>query len=323
MAQGHRRGAVVARPGQGHRRLHRRRHRGGACQAGPPARRDRGPADGRDERRRRSLRGGQDVPASGREVGARDEEGRRLPHAVHGGREGRDGRAGRDRADPGQDRPRDGEGRRPRHRQEHRRRRARLQQLRGHRPGRDGPVREDPRTRQAGEGGSHRLERAHHALARRDGARRPRDGAAGVQAAAAHRRRDDQPRAHGREDRAALQRAGGARPRRQPRRARDHEPPQRSGQACVRRAASRRLREAPAPARPAQGQARPARPRAGQPDADPVARRGHSSARIHRRARAGRLPARDPARVHRLDAALPHLGAQGCLPPHPRAREVR
>ena len=33
--------------------------------------------------------------------------------------------------------------RRARHRQEHRRRRARLQQLRSHRPGRDGPVRED------------------------------------------------------------------------------------------------------------------------------------------------------------------------------------
>ena len=37
-----------------------------------------------------------------------------------------------------------GQGRRPRHRQEHRRRRAGLQQLRGHRPGRDGPLREDP-----------------------------------------------------------------------------------------------------------------------------------------------------------------------------------
>ena len=41
------------------------------------------------------------------------------------------------------------------------------------------------------------------------------------------------------------------------------------------------------------------------------------------RARARRLPARDAARVHRLDAVLPHLGAQGRLPAHPRAREVR
>ena len=39
----------------------------------------------------------------------------------------------------------DGQGRRARHRQEHRRRGARLQQLRGHRPRRDGAVREDPR----------------------------------------------------------------------------------------------------------------------------------------------------------------------------------
>ena len=39
----------------------------------------------------------------------------------------------------------DREGRRPRHRQEHRRRRAGLQQLRGDRPGRDGLLREDSR----------------------------------------------------------------------------------------------------------------------------------------------------------------------------------
>ncbi len=54
--------------------------------------RHRRPADGRHERRRRSVRRGQDVPAAGGEVGARDEEGGRLPDAVHGGREGRDGR---------------------------------------------------------------------------------------------------------------------------------------------------------------------------------------------------------------------------------------
>ena len=92
VAQGHRRGAALARAGQGHRRLHRDRHRGGARQARPAARRHRRPADGRHERGRRSLRRGQDVPAPGGEVRARDEEGRRLPHAVHGGREGRDGR---------------------------------------------------------------------------------------------------------------------------------------------------------------------------------------------------------------------------------------
>ena len=44
-----------------------------------PARRDRGPADGRHEGRRRPVRRGQDVPAAGREERARDEEGGRLP----------------------------------------------------------------------------------------------------------------------------------------------------------------------------------------------------------------------------------------------------
>ncbi len=53
------------------------------------------------------------------------------------------------RQGPGQDRPRHRQGRRPRHRQEHRRRRPRLQQLRGHRHGRHGLVRKDPRTRHA------------------------------------------------------------------------------------------------------------------------------------------------------------------------------
>ena len=50
----------------------------------------------------------------------------------------RDGRRRPGREDAGQDRARHGEGRRARHRQEHRRRGARLQQLRGHRHGRDG-----------------------------------------------------------------------------------------------------------------------------------------------------------------------------------------
>ncbi len=73
----------------------------------------------------------------------------------------------------------------------------------------------------------HRPQRPHHAVARRDGARGPRDGAPGLQAAAAHRRRHHQPRTHGRQDRAALQRTGGTRARRQPRRSCDHQPSQR------------------------------------------------------------------------------------------------
>ena len=59
----------------------------------PAARRDRGPADGRDEDRRRPVRVGPDVPAAGGEERACDEARGRLPRAVHGGREG--GAAGR------------------------------------------------------------------------------------------------------------------------------------------------------------------------------------------------------------------------------------
>ena len=55
----------------------------------------RGAADGRHERRRRPLRRGQDVPAAGRQECPGDEEGRRLPDAVHGGREGQGRRRGR------------------------------------------------------------------------------------------------------------------------------------------------------------------------------------------------------------------------------------
>ena len=80
-----------ARPGQGHRRLRRVRHRGAARRdrraRRPPDRGHRGPADGRHERRRRPVRLRQDVPAPGGEVGAGDEEGGRLPDPVHRGRE--------------------------------------------------------------------------------------------------------------------------------------------------------------------------------------------------------------------------------------------
>ncbi len=47
------------------------------------------PADGRHERRRRSVRRRQDVPAAGGEVRARDEKGRRASVAVHRSRERR------------------------------------------------------------------------------------------------------------------------------------------------------------------------------------------------------------------------------------------
>ena len=51
-------------------------------------------ADGRDEDRRQPVRRRQDVPAAGREERPCHEEGRRVPRAVHGGREGRPGGTG-------------------------------------------------------------------------------------------------------------------------------------------------------------------------------------------------------------------------------------
>ena len=128
--------------GARHHGFHRRGHRGGAQALDPLARRDRRPADGRHERGRRPVRLGQDVPAAGGEVRARDEAGGRLPAAVHGRREESERRHRAEVRRQGRDGDR--EGRRARHRQEHRRRRAPVQQLRGHRSRRDGAGDEDP-----------------------------------------------------------------------------------------------------------------------------------------------------------------------------------
>ncbi len=85
------RGAAGARAGARHHRPHRRGHRGDAGQGAgrrrPAAARDRGPADGRHEHRRRPVRRRQDVPAAGGQVGARDEAGGGPPDALHRGGE--------------------------------------------------------------------------------------------------------------------------------------------------------------------------------------------------------------------------------------------
>ena len=209
LAPGHGRGAHHARARARRGRLRRVRHRGGAPEVRPAARRDRGPADGRDERGGRPLRLRQDVPAAGREERPCHEEGRRLPDALPG-----EGEAGERRPVRGQDRARHGQGRRPRHRQEHRGRGPAVQQLRDRRPRRDGAVRQDP-------GSGARLGRRHrgpfrpdHAVARGDGPRGARDGPPGLHQAPADRRRDHEPDAHRRQDRAGLQRARRPRARR-------------------------------------------------------------------------------------------------------------
>ena len=57
----------------------------------------------------------------------------------------------------------------------------------------------------------------------------------------------------------------------------------------------------------------------------PIAWRAEDIAQplVYRRPGPPRRIARHAARVHRLDAVLPHVGAQGGLPAHPPAREVR
>ena len=147
-------------------------------QAKKPLRGDRGPADGRHERRRRPVRRRQDVPAAGREVGARHEAGRRLPATLPRG--GEEGLRSRRAAGRRQGRDGDRQGRRARHRQEHRRRRAPVQQLPGDRSRRDGAGGEDPRDGQAREGRHHRPVGPDHAVARRDVRCRRRDGARGL-----------------------------------------------------------------------------------------------------------------------------------------------
>ena len=123
---------------------------------GRPIAGDRRTVDGRHERGGRSLRRRQDVPAAGGEKRARDEERGRAPDPVHRSREGRVRRGRRRGEGEGQDRHRDREGRRARHRQEHRDGRAPVQQLRRRQHGRDGPVLRDPRGREGRGRGHHR-----------------------------------------------------------------------------------------------------------------------------------------------------------------------
>ena len=103
----------------------------------------------------------------------------------------------------------DRQGRRPRHRQEHRRSRPAVQQLRGDRPRRDGARPEDPGRGEGARRRHHRAVRPDHPVAGRDGQLRRRDGASGAGDPAADRWRDHLTRPYGREGFAASQRPGG------------------------------------------------------------------------------------------------------------------
>jgi 5-methyltetrahydrofolate--homocysteine methyltransferase len=142
LAEKYRGGDALAEKQAEEWRLCRRGHRRGAAAIRPPDRGDRRPADGRHERRRRPVRRRQDVPAAGGEIRPRDEEGGRPPAPLYRGGKGPE------RPRQGPHRDGDRQGRRPRYRQEHRRRRAAVQRLRGDRLGRDGALDEDPRGRE-------------------------------------------------------------------------------------------------------------------------------------------------------------------------------
>ena len=86
-------------------------------------------------------------------------------------------KAARRRRAQGQDRHGDGQGRRPRYRQEHRRRRAPVQRLRGHRSRRDGAVAEILEAANENNADMIGLSRPDHAVARRDGHGRRGDAA--------------------------------------------------------------------------------------------------------------------------------------------------
>ena len=283
----------------------------------PAARRDRGPPDGGDADRRRSVRRRQDVPAAGRQERPGDEEGRRVPRAVHGGREAAVAGERRHRARAGQGDLVHREGRRPRHREEHRRRRLGLQQLRGHRPRRDGAGR-----RAARHGDRTGLQRGRllgtdHPLARRDGARREGDGAPGPRPAVADRRGDDLAAAHRRADRTRVRAPRDPRGRRLPRGRRGLGAARSRAEGDARRSEPGAAGASSRPARGA-GEDPPApdtdRRRTAHPDR--VGRRRRRGAGLHR-GTLGRTVAGGASAVLRLDLLLRGLGAEGLVPADP------
>ena len=184
------------------------------------------------------------------------------------------------------------------------------------------PVAEDPRHRDRAQRRHRRAVRAHHAVARGDGARRARDAAARHDAAAPDRRRDDVARAHGGEDRAAL--SGRHRLR-------------------ARRVAGGRRGEQPAVDRPSRGGSSPRSPPTTRRSACSTRRRrgrrcfrcaaaranafkadwrhyAPAGADVHRTTRIQECRSRRDREAHRLGAVLPGVGALGPVSGDPRRR---
>ena len=168
------------------------------------------------------------------------------------------------------------------------------------------------------EGRHHRPLGPDHALARRDGQRRGRDGARGFRHPAAHRRRDDEPGAYGGENSSAATSA-----------ARRSTSPTRAGRSASSRACCRRRRRgryvatiraeyrkvADAHARAeADKQRLPLeKARANRLKIDWAALPA-AEAHLHRHARVPHLRCRRARALHRLDAVLPDLGLRGRFP---------
>ncbi len=228
-----------------------------------------------------------------------------------------------ERPPQGQGAARDREGRRARHRQEHRGRRAPVQQLRGDRSRRHGPLGPDPGDGTSRGGGPDRPERAHHAVAGGDELRRQRDGARGIQAAAPDRRGHDLAGAHGGEDRAELPRHHGPRARRLARGRRGEQPAEPRSHGGLRAGRPQRVPADPRGARGSRAGGAQRAPRR-RPREPPRARLvGGRPARALRTRRAGArgLPAGRAGGADRLDSVLPDLGAGGTLPGDPRGSE--
>ncbi|MDR8859523.1 hypothetical protein FEP87_05830 [Burkholderia multivorans] len=324
--------AARARARARHHELHRRGYRGSAREdrrgRRPPDQRDRGAADGRHEHRRRPVRPGQDVPAAGREVRARDEAGGRPSDPVHRGRKAAARGSGRRRAREGQDRDRDRQGRRARHRQEHRVGRAPVQQLRSRQHGRDGAVQRDPREGEGRRRGHHRAVRPDHAEPRGNGLRCLRNAARRLfpreEDSAADRRRDHVARAHGREDRAELRGPGRLRARCVALGVGRIEPAVRRRRGQVPRRAEGRLRADPRSAREPQGAADgDARRGAREQDQDRLGELHAGEAEVHRPPRIQELRPERTRELHRLGSVLPDLGSRGPVPGDPERRDRR
>ena len=180
---------------------------------------------------------------------------------------------------------------------------------------------EDPRGRARAEGGRDRPFGPHHALARRDGSCRGRDGARGLRHPAADRRRDDEPGPHRGQDPSALRaRADRPRQRREPggrRRlvAAVAGDPRRDDRGGARRIPQGRRG---ARAERSREDADAARQGARQFRADRLERLSPEDADLPRDARLRFLRSRRACPPHRLDALLPDLGAEGPLSRDPR-----